>query len=73
MKYGLIGVGNMGGALATALCRSVDPETVLLANRTQEKATALAEQLHCRVSTNEEIAQHQQFRAVVERLEDLGQ
>jgi len=57
MKYGFIGVGNMGGALATALCRSVDPETVLLANRTQEKATALAEQLHCRVSTNEEIAQ----------------
>ena len=33
-SIGLIGVGNMGGALARAVCQAVEPEYVLLANRT---------------------------------------
>ena len=41
---GLIGVGNMGGALARG---AAAPEDVILANRTPEKASALAAELGC--------------------------
>ena len=56
MTYGFIGSGNMGGAIATAVCRAVNPQDVLLANRTMAKAEALAEKLGCRVGTNEDAA-----------------
>ena len=46
-KAAFIGVGNMGGALARAACRAVGPDQVVLANRTQSKAEALADQLGC--------------------------
>ena len=42
--FGFIGCGNMGGALATAACKS-GVGRVLLANRTQVKAEALAARL----------------------------
>ena len=54
---GFIGTGNMGGALARAACRSVPSDQVFLANRTVEKAKALAEELDCRVADNEAVAQ----------------
>ena len=43
MTFGFIGSGNMGGAIATAVCKAVDPRSVILANRTYEKAIAFAE------------------------------
>ena len=43
--FGFIGCGNMGGALARAAGRSVPGERLLLANRTPEKACALAREL----------------------------
>lgn len=46
-KFGFIGTGNMGGALARAVCRRVPGEQVLLANRTHAKAAALAAELGC--------------------------
>ena len=46
-EFGFIGTGNMGGALARALCRTVPPGQVLLANRTPAKAEALAAALGC--------------------------
>ena len=54
--YGFIGCGNMGGALARAVCRVTDPKNVYLANRSKDKADALAKELGASVSTNEEIA-----------------
>lgn len=45
--FGFIGTGNMGGALARAVCRKIPPSRVLLANRTAEKALALAKELGC--------------------------
>ena len=42
MRYGFIGCGNMGGAVARAVCRGVGPENVVLANRTPAKAGASA-------------------------------
>jgi len=57
MTYGFIGTGNMGGALARALCKRVDPEDVMLANRTAAKAEALSGELGgCIVTDNEGIA-----------------
>ncbi len=45
--FGFIGVGNMGGAMARAACRTLDPSEVIVASRTTEKAEALARELHC--------------------------
>lgn len=47
MRYGFIGCGNMGGAVAKAVCQGAGAGQVLLANRTPEKADALAAQLGC--------------------------
>lgn len=55
-EFGFIGTGNMGGALAQALCRTVSPARVLLSNRTARKAEALAGRLGCDVGTNEDVA-----------------
>lgn len=54
--FGFIGCGNMGSALATAARQAVAGENILLANRTPEKAAALAERLGARTATNAEAA-----------------
>ena len=58
---GFIGTGNMGGALARAACKNIPSDQVFLANRTAEKAKALAEELDCRVADNEAIAESADF------------
>ena len=55
-KLGFIGVGNMGGALARAARRNTPSTCICVANRSPEKAKALAAELPCRVKTNAEIA-----------------
>ncbi len=57
-SIGFLGCGNMGGAIARAVCRSTAPQTVFLANRTPAKADALAAALGCKTASNEEIAAH---------------
>ena len=49
MTYGFIGTGNMGGALARALVKTVSPTDIFLNNRTMARAEALAAELgaHC--------------------------
>ncbi len=44
---GFIGVGNMGGALARAAVTATSPKQVVVANRTPDKAAALAQELGC--------------------------
>ena len=63
MKYtfGFIGTGNMGGAVAKAVCRSAGGEQILLCNRTPEKAQALAEQLGCAVGDARQVVQECDF------------
>jgi len=56
-KIGFIGTGSMGGALARAACVTVPSRDILLANRTPEKAAALAKELGCAWGTPEEAAQ----------------
>ena len=54
--FGFIGTGNMGGALARALAKNVEGDSILLANRSAEKAAALAAELGCKAVSSEEIA-----------------
>ena len=53
---GFLGCGNMGGAIARAVCKAADPQNVYLANRTAAKAEALAAELGCKTTTNAEVA-----------------
>ena len=55
MKYGFIGCGNMGGALAEALAKTT---TDFAVTDRSGKARALAEKLSCRYTTTEDIANH---------------
>ena len=56
MKYGFIGTGSMGGALATACAKAIGPENILLSNRSPEKVRELAKKLGASCADNETIA-----------------
>lgn len=59
--FGFIGTGNMGGALAIAAAKRLTGDNIVLANRTPEKAQALAQRLGCNVCDNETAAQESRF------------
>lgn len=59
--FGFIGCGNMGGALATAVCKAIGSENVLVSNRTEAKAVKLAELLGCKVTTTKDIVENADF------------
>ena len=60
--FGFIGAGNMGGALARAACKTLDPQEVLLSNRTAAKAEALARELGCCVAAdNRQVAREAKY------------
>lgn len=54
--FGFIGVGNMGGALARAACRSAGAGNVWVTDLMREKAEALATSYGCKAVNAEEIA-----------------
>ena len=54
--FGFIGVGNMGGALARAAAVKLSGSSLLLANRSREKAEKLAAELGGTVSDNRSVA-----------------
>lgn len=56
MKYGFIGCGNMGGAVARAVCQGAGGAAVLLADHAPGKAAELAAELGCASGTNEQVA-----------------
>lgn len=61
-QIGFIGAGNMGGALAQAACRVLDPGEVLLVSHTGETARRLADQLGCDAAeSNEQVARQCRF------------
>ena len=55
--FGFIGVGNMGSAVAAAVCKSVGGERIVLCGRTPGKAEALARQLGCSVTDGKTAAE----------------
>ncbi len=56
MEFGFIGCGNMGGAVARAVCAGAGEKRVLLANRTAAKAEKLAGELGCYFGSNGDAA-----------------
>lgn len=44
---GFIGAGNMGGALVAAVCKSVEPSAVLVADKNADRAKQVAKAYHC--------------------------
>ena len=61
IKFGFIGCGNMGGALAAAVAKSVDPFEIALCDANVEKAAALAESLGCGVALLEQVVQDAEY------------
>ncbi len=56
-EVGLIGCGTMGSAIMKAAAKSLKPQEILLANRTEKKAADLAKALGCAYGSNEEVAE----------------
>lgn len=56
MKYGFLGVGNMGSAVARAVTAVVGPGEVWVSSRTRETAQKVAAELGCGVGSNAELA-----------------
>lgn len=57
-KAGFIGCGNMGGALATAVSKAIDPSEISLSDFIDEKAQELSEKIGAVHSDNEVIAKN---------------
>lgn len=58
MKFGFIGTGNMGGALAQAVSKAVAPENIFIADKAEDKAQKLAKSIGAQVSSNAYIAEN---------------
>ena len=56
-RIGCIGVGNMGGTIASVVARSAGADNLWVSSRTTEKAQAFAAGLGAHASSNQEIAQ----------------
>lgn len=61
IKFGFIGCGNMGGALAQAVVKSVNPFEIALCDANIEKAAALAESLGCGVALLEQVVENCEY------------
>lgn len=60
-KFGFIGTGNMGGALATALAKNISGDALLLSDKITVKAEKLADEISATASSNKEIAETAKF------------
>lgn len=58
-KYGFIGAGNMGSALAKAL--KINREEIAISNRSEEKGRAVADKLNIKFTSNEDIAENSKY------------
>ncbi|MEG1541456.1 MAG: pyrroline-5-carboxylate reductase, partial [Oscillospiraceae bacterium] len=54
--FAFIGAGNMGGAVARAVCRAGAPERVIIFDKSSEKTSQLSEQSGCLVAESAEAA-----------------
>ncbi len=72
MKYGFIGCGNMGGALARAAAKAVGGENLWLADADPLKAESLSEELGAKVVSAEEIAKKCDYIVLGVKPQNLG-
>lgn len=60
-KFGFIGAGNMGGAIARAVAKAVSGENVYLADRDAEKAALLAADIGAKTAGNLDVVRESDF------------
>ena len=60
-KFGFIGAGNMGGAIAKAVCQKIGGDKIIIADAMPEKATELANKLGCTYGDNSDIAKNAEY------------
>lgn len=60
-KFGFIGVGNMGGAIAMAAAKAVDPAEILVSALHPDRAHGFADQIGAKASDNKTIAREVKF------------
>lgn len=60
-KYGFVGAGNMGGALANALSKKISGDRIFISDINKEKAEGLSHELGAIPSNNEQIAKEAKF------------
>ncbi len=60
-KFGFIGTGNMGGAIASAVCKIIDAKSVVLADKFIEKSTELATKLGAVCGDNNVVARESKY------------
>lgn len=60
-KYGFIGAGNMGGALANALSKKISGDKIFISDINKEKTESLCKELGAIPSSNEQIAKEAKF------------
>ncbi len=61
VKFGFIGTGNMGSALARAVCKAVSGDEILLADSSTVKAELLAKELNATSADSITVAEHAKF------------
>ena len=59
--FGFIGCGNMGGALARAVAKSVDSSEIIVTDAFSQKANELASELDCEIGDNLTVAQKAKY------------
>ena len=60
-KFGFIGIGNMGGAIAAAAVKAVNPGEILVSAKNEAHAQAFAAEYNVTASDNERIAREAKF------------
>ena len=60
-KAGFVGAGNMGGALADAVCKKCDGDNVIISCKNIDKAKSIAEKLGCDYATADEVVINSEF------------
>ncbi len=58
---GCIGVGNMGGAILTAICHALPEETVLICDKDSVKTAGFADKLNCRAVDSRTLAEQADY------------
>ena len=75
MQYeiGFIGCGNMGGALARAVAKTLDSAQILLCDQNEEKTAALAAELGAKTASIREVAENCRFVVLGVKPQVLGE
>lgn len=72
-KFGFIGTGNMGGAIAKAIAEKIGGQSVILNNRTIEKAKKLADTIGADIGSVEDVMACSEYIVLGVKPQGLGE